>query len=200
MKIKFFLIYVFVGIAFLGVSAWVFLSGGQNAKAIRAKYRLGGILIMAWAMISVASCSAIEGLIDDKGQVMCYDPVEPEPTENIVEFSFIRDESKQYNRENDLCPGDIISAEIRIPTFNKYFLYLITYVDGKSTELQRTELFVEDLKNKESVIFEVPVSDAVTYRGEAQVYVQACVYDSEGKESYGWINGAGNGVTLINII
>lgn len=200
MKIKFFLIYVFVGIAFLAVSAWVFMSGGQNAKAIRAKYKLGGILIMAWAMLSVASCSAIEGLIDDRGIVTCYDAPEPAPTDNIVEFSFVRDENKQYNRENDLCPGDIISIEIRIPTYNKYFLYLIAYIDGKSTELQRTALTVENLENKESVMFEVPLSGAVTYKGEAQVYIQACVYDSEGKETYGWINGGGNGVTLINLI
>ena len=40
MKTKYFLIYVFVGIAFLAVSAWVFFSRGKNAKAIRAKYSL----------------------------------------------------------------------------------------------------------------------------------------------------------------
>ena len=55
MKTKYFLIYVFVGIAFLAVSAWVYFSRGNNAKAIRAKYKLGGILLMCMAMLSVAS-------------------------------------------------------------------------------------------------------------------------------------------------
>ena len=200
MRTKYFLIYVFVGIAFLAVSAWVFLSGGQNAKAIRAKYRLGGILIMAWAMISVASCSAIEGIIDGGGMVTCYDPVEPEPTQNIVEFSFVRDQNKQYNDENELSPGDVVGVVINIPTFDKYFVRLTAYEGGDEVELQRSEFSVQDSENKESVKFEVKLSEDITFRGSAQIWVQPCVYDHEGKETYGWINGHGNGLKNINII
>lgn len=200
MRTKYFLIYVFVGIAFLAVSAWVFLSGGQNAKAIRAKYRLGGILIMAWAMISVASCSAIEGIIDGGGMVTCYDPVEPEPTENIVEFSFVRDKNKQYKNENELCPGDVVKVEINIPTYDKYFVRLTAYEGGDEIELQRSEFPVQDLENKESIKFEVQLSEDITFRGAAQIWVQPCVYDYDGKETYGWINGGGNGLKNINII
>lgn len=200
MRTKYFLIYVFVGIAFLAVSAWVFLSGGQNAKAIRAKYRLGGILIMAWAMISVASCSVIDGIIDGGGMVTCYDPVEPEPTDNLVEFSFVRDQNKQYNNENDLCPGDVVEVTINIPTYDKYFVRLGGYIGGDEIELQREEYSVQDLENTESVKFEVQLSEDITYRGQAQIWVQPCVYDHKGKETYGWINGHGNGLKNINII
>ena len=200
MRTKYFLIYVFVGIAFLAVSAWVFLSGGQNAKAIRAKYRLGGILIMAWAMISVASCSVIEGIIDGGGMVTCYDPVEPEPTQDIVEFSFVRDQNKQYNDENDLSPGDVVGVTINIPTYDKYFVRLTAYEGGDEFELQRSEFTVQDLENKESVKFEVQLSEDITFRGAAQIWVQPCVYDHDGTETYGWINGHGNGLKNINII
>lgn len=200
MRTKYFLIYVFVGIAFLAVSAWVFLSGGQNAKAIRAKYRLGGILIMAWAMISVASCSVIEGIIDGGGMVTCYDPVEPEPTQDIVQFSFVRNQDKQYNDENDLSPGDVVGVTINIPTYDKYFVRLTAYEGGDEFELQRSEFTVQDLENKESVKFEVQLSEDITFRGAAQIWVQPCVYDHYGTETYGWINGHGNGLKNINII
>ena len=197
MRTKYFLIYVFVGIAFLAVSAWVFLSGGQNAKAIRAKYRLGSILIMATAMLSVASCSIIEGIIDDGGMVMCYDPVEPEPTENIVKFSFVKDEGKEYKYNYELYPGDKISVNIAVPTFKKYLLILNATVDGERKEIQRTIMEVEDT-SATSVKFDIPVSEDITYKGEAQVVVSG--YDPDAANGIAWINGAGNGVTLINII
>ena len=54
MKIKFLAIYIVVGAAFLIASLWVTLSGGKSAKAIRCKYKLGGIVLTAWAMLSVA--------------------------------------------------------------------------------------------------------------------------------------------------
>ena len=68
MKTKYFLIYVFVGIAFLAVSAWVYFTRGKNAKAIRAKYKLGGIMLTCLAMLTVASC----GELGDPPQMMCY--------------------------------------------------------------------------------------------------------------------------------
>ena len=34
-----------LGIAFVGASLWVMLSGGRSAKAIRAKFRLGGAIL-----------------------------------------------------------------------------------------------------------------------------------------------------------
>ncbi len=166
MRTKYFLIYVFVGIAFLAVSAWVFLSGGQNAKAIRAKYRLGGILIMAWAMISVASCTAITGIIDGGGMVECYDPVEPEPTEDIVSFTLPQSTS------NDIKAGDIIKVEIKAPTSDKYAL-LVYYLEGTSPPMQRIDVQRTDLivENQDNATFEVPVSEDIDYKGKAYIEV-----------------------------
>ena len=56
MKTKYYFIYFIVGAAFLAASAWVFFSRGKNAKAIWAKYRLGGIMLTCLAMLSAASC------------------------------------------------------------------------------------------------------------------------------------------------
>ena len=38
------LLLIGLGIAFIGVSLWVTMSRGRNARAIRAKYRLGGAI------------------------------------------------------------------------------------------------------------------------------------------------------------
>ena len=82
MKIKFLTIYAVAGVAFLAVSLWAFLSGGRSAKALRYKYKLGGIMLTAWAMISAVSC---EGVIPTvtcyEPAVRCYDPVSPNSVE-----------------------------------------------------------------------------------------------------------------------
>jgi len=192
MKTKYFLIYVFVGIAFLAVSAWVFLSGGQNAKAIRAKYRLGSILIMATAMLSVASCSIIEGIIDDGGMVMCYDPVSPEPTENIVELKI---KSSIENRPyNEITAGDIVSIKIMAPTSDKFVLLIYLWDNDakKRNELQRTELIVEDPEN---AVFEVPVSESIEYRGEAWLDVY-CVVNEDPEQ----LESTAHGTMIVHII
>ena len=95
MRAKYFLIYAVVGAAFLAVSLWVLLSRGNNPKAINAKYKLGGIMLIAWSVIATASCEkgplpnvkkAIEG-----GVVMCYDPVQS----NNVYFSTDKYDNKE---------------------------------------------------------------------------------------------------------
>lgn len=61
-----------LGIAFLCVSAWVALSRGRNAKAVRAKFRLGGAILTLVSLTSLASCNP------DGGDMMtCYDPAPP---------------------------------------------------------------------------------------------------------------------------
>ena len=101
MKTKYYLIYVFVGIAFLAVSAWVFFSRGKNAKAIRAKYKLGGIMLMCMAMLSVASC----GEILNPGEVMCYDPV---PDYSFSVSTGRHDTNWQYI----LSPGAVLTVQV----------------------------------------------------------------------------------------
>ena len=58
-----------LGIAFAGASLWVMLSGGRSAKAIRAKFRLGGAILTLVSLTSLASCENV--------MVSCYDPVAP---------------------------------------------------------------------------------------------------------------------------
>ena len=58
-----------LGIAFVGASLWVMLSGGRSAKAIRAKFRLGGAILTLVSFTSLASCENV--------MVSCYDPAPP---------------------------------------------------------------------------------------------------------------------------
>ena len=86
MKAKYLIIYIVVGLAFVGVSLWVFLSNGRSAKAIRYKYRLGGIMLTAWSMLTFASCEGPGPF------VTCYDPA---PTE----YSYIQGTETVKNGE-----------------------------------------------------------------------------------------------------
>ena len=74
MKIKFFAIYIAAGVAFLGFSLWVFLSKGKNAKAIRAKYKMGGIMLTACSMLMASACQC-------SPTVTCYEPMDPKELE-----------------------------------------------------------------------------------------------------------------------
>jgi hypothetical protein len=171
MKIKYYLIYVFVGVAFLAVSAWVYFSRGNNAKAIRAKYKLGGIMLMCLAMLSTASC----GEILDPGFVTCYDTVVERRTDDIARVTIkSSDTSFKYN---EITTGDLFEVDIQNPTFEKYVLRVVLN-DKEGTNLQKTALAVtEDAVTPEGVHFTVPLSTDVTYKGEALVQVQGVVKD-----------------------
>lgn len=169
MKIKFFLIYVALGAAFLGVSLWVLLTGGKNAKAVNAKYRLGGLMLSAWAMLSAASCNPF--------QVTCYDPVEPDPAvtcydvyveednTNNVEISL---KDKQWDAFHTVEAGDIFMVGIHKPTYSQY-VFKIGLNNTEGTPLQLTPLTIpESSESSEEVfLFEVPLSADLDYKGEA---------------------------------
>lgn len=184
MKTKYLLIYILVGIAFLAVSAWVFFTRGKNAKAIKAKYRLGGLLITCMTMLSAASCGQIGG----PGQIMCYEPVVEERTDNFVSLN-IKSSHTSY-RYNELSPGDVFSVNIRVPSYRKYVLKVILN-NRAGTELQRAELVVTDPDN---ATFDIPLSKSVTHRGEAIVQVQGVV-----KENPEELSQMAYGVMVINI-
>jgi len=171
MKTKYFLLYVFVGIAFLAVSAWVFFTRGKDAKAIRAKYKLGGIMLMCMAMLSTASC----GEIFNPGLVTCYDPVIEERTSDIARVTIkASDPSFKYN---EITTGDLFEVEIQHPTFDKYVLRVVLN-DKEGTNLQKTALVAaEDAAAQEDIHFTVPLSADVTYKGEALVQIQGVVQD-----------------------
>ena len=165
MKIKFFLIYIALGAAFLGVSLWVLLTGGKNAKAVNAKYRLGGLMLSAWAMLSAASCNPF--------QVTCYDPVEPDPeitcydapstqTSDFVQISL---KDKEWGAYNTVEAGDVFVVRIQKATYSQY-VFKIGLNNTEGTPLQLTPLTIPE-GSAEEATFEVPLSADLDYKGEA---------------------------------
>ena len=129
MKVKYFLIYVIVGIAFLAVSAWVFFTGGKNARAIRAKYKLGSIMLTCLAMISFASCEGVPP------GVTCYDPIvecyDPAPS-NYVELDYSKmDSSGKYS----LSPGQSLKIRIDAITYKEFEITVKKLVDDQEGDV-----------------------------------------------------------------
>lgn len=172
MKTKYILIYIFVGIAFLAVSAWVFFTRGRNAKAIKAKYRLGGILLTCLALLSVASCEG--GMLT----TTCYEPMIEVQTEDIISWE-IKSGDASY-KPYEISPGDIISVGITAPTCEKYVLSILMGGESSGKELQRAYLVVEDTENAH---FEVTLSPDLTYKGKATLVIRSVVMDKPEKLS-----------------
>lgn len=131
MKVKFVAIYALAGVAFLAVSLWAFLSNGRSAKAIRYKYKLGGIMLTAWAMLSAASCEGPGPLVTCYEPVAtCYDVAMPQDEMSV--------EVKGYGG-NRLKGGDVLSIRISNPGYIKY-RFLIT-AGGDSAQVLAEEVF-----------------------------------------------------------
>ena len=169
MKTKYFLIYVFVGIAFLAVSAWVFFSRGKSAKAIRAKYKLGGILLMCMAMLSVASC----GGIGDLG-VTCY---EPEPVYSFSVKTEHHDASWQYS----LSPGEALTVDVDCHLYDKFGIVIRKYIDMKEGDVLQSAAFESGGKTQFQYTLVYDPADK-TYTGTARVDIYA--YPEGTEEGY----------------
>lgn len=122
MKIKYVIIYAGLAAAFAAVSLWVFLSHGKNASAVRAKFRIGGLMLTISSMLAVTGC---EG--GNPFEVMCYDPVMPEQ----VVFS--------PDTQNEVRVGDEIGFSI-IKTAYQSHIYEITGEDLISIQSGTLEL------------------------------------------------------------
>ena len=175
MKTKFFFIYVFVGIAFLAACLWVFLTGGKNAKAINAKYRLGGIVLTAWAVLSVVSCD-VPGIFnrgeEGEGMVMCYDPVPNDMTRISIKAA------NPDQQIDEMAPGDTINVVIEGATLENYLLEVRAgYHDGTGDLLQSAELKIE-----EQAVFDVVLSEEIEYRGAAEIVVKTVNADNPEKD------------------
>ena len=105
MRTKYFLIYIGIGIAFAAVSLWVILSGSENAKAIRAKYKLGGALLTTWALLSASTCSP------RIGTPLCYDM--PAPNNRV----YISEKAASDGKYSD---GEVMVVEITAASCEKY--------------------------------------------------------------------------------
>lgn len=103
------LIFIAIGIAFLVVSLWVFLSKSKNAKAIKYKYKLGGIILTL--TFFTYGCSDGSKTKDDGEIVTCYISVSSDS------FMIESDKETYYI-------GDVVSFSVYDPTF-KYYSYQI---------------------------------------------------------------------------
>ena len=171
MKIKLTFVYIAVGIAFLAVSLWVFLSGGKSARAVAAKFRLGGILLTTWSMLSAASCTGVP-------QVTCYEPLPPPEVmcyDVAIESDILSVVVKDYGG-NKLKPGDVLLLNIEKPTYGKYVFRIRV---GEKTLLQ-TESFTVPESGEAG--FELTLAPT-EYRGEAWVQASGVTVAEDGTES-----------------
>ena len=153
-----------LGVAFLGVSAWVLLSGGRSAKAVRAKFRLGGAILTIVGLTSLASCGDGGGYMVD-----CYDPV-PAPY-NLLQAQV---ENGVTLRNGDII---IIDAYCEFETEATIAIY-----DTEDTLLQRERLTLE--KGYRQIEFTISVGE---YRGEAVVvltYLSNSSSETEERSQY----------------
>ena len=102
-KAKYVIVYAVLAVAFAAVSLWVFLSGNKNAKAVRAKFRLGGLLLTVSSLLALSSCGRINIF-----EPTCYDVAAPEyvvfPSTQAIEVKV----------------GDVINFKIQDITCDEY--------------------------------------------------------------------------------
>ena len=145
------LLFIGLGSAFLAVSLWVWLSNGQSARAVKAKFRLGGALLTLTGMMTLGGC-------DGKGPlVSCYDPA----PSNMV---YIEREGA-YNEVRDVKNGDQIS--IQVSYFSAYGIKVEIAKDVDNSEVLQSEIY----KITESNADVKHVVNVADYVGEAHLRV-----------------------------
>ena len=132
-----------LAVAFAAVSAWVWLSGGKSARAVRTKFKIGGMLLTLTTAVATQSCF-------DINNATCYDPA-PTP------YCDLFDEDMKF------ANGDTL----RIYTlYYDYKYYSFNIVDKENNVLQEEKLS-RPYQSKEN-----PAIVAVgNYVGEAKVNV-----------------------------
>lgn len=144
-----------LGTAFLAVSLWVWLSNGKSARAVKAKFRLGGALLTLTGMMTVGSCNIITS---------CYDP--GPPTMVYIE----RGETQ------DVKNGDQINIKV-----NYFSAYGIMVSIEKGAEdwgvLQRETYKITDANA--DVIHTINVGNHI---GEAHLRVYVMTSENDGYE------------------
>ena len=181
MKVKFLLVYVIAGALFVGASLWVFLSNGKSAKALRYKYKLGGIMLTAWSFITAASCTG------GVPEVMCYEPVSPEVMcyDPVRPMDMMSVTVKGYEG-NRLKSGDIMVVTIASPSSNKYICTVNSVSDNSL--LQKEELTAPEIQNGE-LVFEIKLAPT-DYKGEATVSLTAVDSYPDGRQEERQVSGS----------
>ena len=174
MKAKYFILYLLLGAAFLAVSLWVFLSGGRIARAVNAKYRLGGLLLSTWAMLTAVSCQG-----SFPPTVTCYEPVvecyDVYIPENEVSVRV------KGSEDMNVKPGDVLVVSIQYRTNVHYSMEIRGGIDGSAPVLQEACLtFPENLEADGTC--EVTLAET-EYKGKARIFFSGVIFNEDGSES-----------------
>lgn len=131
-----------LAVAFAAVSAWVWLSGGKSARAVRTKFKIGGLLLTLTTAVATQSCRGFA--------TSCYDPAH-------TPYCDLYDEDMKF------ANGDTL----RIYTlYYDYKYYSFNIVDKENNVLQEEKL------SRPYQLRENPAIVAVSnYVGEAKVNV-----------------------------
>lgn len=145
------LLFIGFGAAFLAVSLWVWLSAGRSAKAVRAKFRLGGALLTLTGMMTLGGCGTTTCY---EPQIECYDPA---PVNEVFIDDYI------HGTPLEVSDGD----ELVIETYNiTYPTLLVTILDAGSLVLQEQRFEVAEIGGQISLRL-----DVAAYLGDADLVV-----------------------------
>lgn len=151
-----------LGVAFAAVSLWVMLSGGRSARAVRTKFRLGGIMLTLSAMVSLTACGSGAG---DEYVVSCYDPAPP--LQNDHRWS-------QGVANSELRNGDKVVLNYECRFGNEVRISLITD-DGNEDRVLCIQTY--EVKTGDNQLeFTIEAGD---YRGRAKLRVEYDKYEDE---------------------
>jgi len=151
-----------LGVAFAAVSLWVMLSGGRSARAVRTKFRLGGIMLTLSAMVSLTACGSGAG---DEYVVSCYDPAPP--LQNDHRWS-------QGVANSSLRNGDKVVLYYECRFGNEVRISLITD-DGNEDRVLCSQTY--EVKTGDNQLeFTIEAGD---YRGRAKLRVEYDKYEDE---------------------
>ena len=147
------ILFIGIGAAFLAVSLWVWLSNGKSARAVKAKFRLGGALLTLTGMMAVGSCNTLN---------TCYDPAP-------VNMVYI-----ERGETQDVKNGDHIT--VKVSYFSAYGIKVTIAKDAENSEVLQSEIY-KITESRADVIHTIDVAD---YVGEAHLRVYVII--SEGNE------------------
>lgn len=159
MTMKKTLLIIGLGSAFLAVSLLVWLSNGKSARAVKAKFRLGGALLTLTGMMTVGSCNVMTS---------CYDPA----PQNMV---YIEREGA-YDGALDVKNGDQVN--IKVSYFSAYGVKVTIAKDFQNSEVLQSEIY-EITDSNADVLHTINVADHV---GEAHLRVYVMISEEENYE------------------
>lgn len=107
-----------LAVAFAAVSAWVWLSGGKSARAVRTKFKIGGLLLTLTTAVATQSCNSFR---------TCYSPAEG-PLTPFCEL---------FDRDMKFANGDTLIVGIYDYDY-RFFSFEI--IDKENNSLQKEVL------------------------------------------------------------